>query len=386
MILTNRYEPTLQVAEKHWQACRLHQELVNIYEFIDLPEGIRSIEQQNSSILRAYYAGAIDHNLVDIKTIKYIVNGNIKPRGIHERAIEQYVKAEQYLDSVIDQPIQLSMLYQLHKLLVLDLYNNREDVNLFSQNSTRPPERLNQSTELELDSLFSFLNTDDEHNPIVQSWILHFRLLNLPLFTEGKTKIASLLQYFWLKKKNMNLFGLMSLDHELYLNKDEYIQFVGEQNPEYNADMQVQFDFGMSLYFNQLERLKLLLRSYFRKQVDFEKLNPRQKNIMNYVFERGYKLKEMDASVLNKRQKLIMYIIQNRGFISTKDLVSEFECNRKTIQRDFAVLTDYNLVKIIGQGAGLRYAVNVTENKHSTLLKYQTVWVADEPAALEVED
>lgn len=386
MILTNRYEPTLQVAEKHWQACQLHQELVNIYEFIDLPEGIRTIEQQNSSILRAYYAGALDHNLVDIKTIKYIVSGNIKPRGINERAIEQYVKAELYLDSIINQPIQLSMLYQLHKILVLDLYNNREDVNLFSQNSTRVPERLNQSTELELDSLFAFLNTDDEHHPIVQSWILHFRLLSLPLFSEGKTKIASLLQYFWLKKKNMNLFGLMSLDHELYLNKDEYIQYVNTENTEQVADMQVQFDFGMNLFYHQLDRLKLLLRSYFRKQVDFEKLNPRQKNIMNYVFERGYKLKEMDDSILNKRQKLIMYIIQNRGFISTKDLVSEFDCNRKTIQRDFAVLTDSNLVKVIGQGAGLRYAVNVTENKHTTLHKYQTPLVAEEVQLSDLED
>ncbi len=386
MILTNRYEPSLQIAEIHWQTCRLYQELVNIYEFIDLPEAIRSIEQQNSTILRAYYAGALDHNLVDIKTVKYIVSGNIKPRGMNERAIEQYVKAEQYLDSLIDQPVQLNMLYQLHKILVLDLYNNREDVNLFSQNSTRVPERLNQSTEMELDSLFAFLNTDDEHHPIIQSWILHFRLLSIPLFSEAKTKIASLIQYYWLKKKNMNLFGLMSVEHELYLNKDEYIQFTDESNPEYISDMQIQFEFGMNLFDNQLDRLKMLLRSYFRKQVDFDKLNARQKNIMNYVFERGYRLKEIDASILNNRQKLIMYIIQNRGFISTKDLVSEFDCNRKTIQRDFAVLTDNNLVKIIGQGAGLRYAVNVTENKHPNLSKYQTPLVADEPVLADLDN
>jgi DeoR/GlpR family transcriptional regulator of sugar metabolism len=96
---------------------------------------------------------------------------------------------------------------------------------------------------------------------------------------------------------------------------------------------------------------------------------------MNYVFERGYKLKEIDDSILNKRQKLIMYIIQHRGFISTKELVNEFDCNRKTIQRDFQLLLDLNLVKSIGAGAGLRYSINLHENGNPQLEKYQADFV-----------
>ncbi|MES2558462.1 MAG: DeoR family transcriptional regulator [Bacteroidota bacterium] len=385
MILTSKYEPAILIENLHWQSCRLQDELVKIYEFIDLPDHIRIIEQQNSTILRAYYANALSHNIVDIKTVKYIVTGNIKPKGINERAVEHYVKAEQYLNSVIHEPLSIQMLYQLQKILILDLYNNREDINLFSTNSTRVPERLSPTAEMELESLFAFMNHDDEFPPIIQSWILHFRLLNIRLFSECTTKIASLLQHFWLKKKGMDVFGLLSLEHELYANKHEYQNYTDDQLPDYISDQQQQFDFGMELYGMQLERLKQLLRSYFRKQVDFEKLNPRQKNIMNYVFERGYRLKEIDDSVLNKRQKLIMYIIQNRGFISTKELVSEFECNRKTIQRDFTELTEQNLVKVIGKGAGLRYAVNLTERKHEGLAKYQSEWVVDDPVEMEEE-
>jgi predicted HTH transcriptional regulator len=125
----------------------------------------------------------------------------------------------------------------------------------------------------------------------------------------------------------------------------------------------------------QLGRLKDLLRNYFRQQVDFDKLNPRQKNIMNYVFERGYKLKEIDDSILNKRQKLIMYIVQHRGFISTKELVNEFDCNRKTIQRDFQLLLDLGLVKSIGAGAGLRYCINLQEKGNPLMEKYQADFI-----------
>lgn len=364
----------------------MQDELLKIYEFIDLPENIREIEQQNSTILRAYYANALDHNIIDIKTVKYIVSNNIKPKGINERAIEHYVKAERYLDSAVNEPLSISMLYQLQKILILDLYNNREDINLFSTVSTRVAERLSPTAELELESLFEFMNHDDELHPIIQSWILHFRLLNIRLFSECRTKIASLLQHFWLKKKKMEVFGLLSLEHELYLSKNDYRNFFEDQSQDVAGDIQQQLNFGMELFDMQLDRLKQLLRSYFRKQVDFDKLNPRQKNIMNYVFERGYRLKEMDDSVLNKRQKLIMYIIQHKGFISTKDLASEFECNRKTIQRDFVSLTEQNLVKVIGKGAGLRYAVNLTERKHEGLAKYQSPLVAEEETELTEED
>jgi Fic family protein len=379
MILTHKYEPSIGVDETHWKQCNLHDEWSKIFEFIDLPQQVQLVEQQNSLILRAYYANAIDHNIVDIKTIKYMLSGNIKPKGINERAVEQYIKAEQYLQTLLVNPLSIQVLYQLHKILVLDLYNNREDVNLFSQNNTRSPERLSQTDELEIESLFDFLNTDDEFHPVIQSWILHFRILGLRLFSEGKTKIASLLQYYWLCKKGTHAQAFLSLDHELYASKNEYQAAITQRLDEDDInELQQQINFGMQLFEVHMQRLKQLLQSYFRKQVDFDKLNPRQKNIMNYVFERGYKLKEMDDAVLNKRQKLIMYIIQNRGFISTKELVNEFDCNRKTIQRDFTVLTDNNLVKIIGQGAGLKYAVNVAEHKHTNLAKYQSAWVAEE--------
>lgn len=380
MILVNKIEPAVVTESHHYECFRQYTELLKIYDFIDLPENIKAIEQSNSTILRAYYANAIDHNIIDIKTVKYIVEGKIKPKALNERGVEQYVKAEQWLRTQLDSPLSVEMLYQLQKILVLDLYNNREDVNLFTTNSTRVPEKLSVTSQMELESLFEYMNHDADHHPVIQSWVMHFRLLQMRLFSEAKSKIASLLQNFWLEKNKVNMNGLLSIEHELYVSKNEYQSFLGESRDveKMAATEQQQLDFGMMLYGNQLERLKTLLRSYFRQQVEFDKLNARQKNIMNYVFERGYRLKEFDDSVLNQRQKLIMYIIQHKGFISTKELVSEFDCNRKTIQRDFTTLLELNLVKVIGKGAGLRYAVNVTETKHDYLAQYQSPLVIED--------
>jgi Fic family protein len=378
MILLQKYEPQLITDENHYRIFQRHTDLIKIYEFVELPEQLQQIEKQNSQILRNYYANALDHNLVDMKTVKYVLNGNLRPKGLSERAIEQYAKAEHWLHSQLDQPLQVSMLYQLHKLLTLDLYNNREDINLFSANKTRSPEKLSFDTEQQLEALFEFVNNDTEYHPVTLSWILHFRILNMQLFSEAQTKMALLLQNFLLRKRGMDLFGLFSIEHELYLSKNEYQTYFGE---EANTDLQQQVEFGMQMYSNQLNRLKLLLRSYFRKQIDFDKHTPRLKNIMNYVFERGFKLKEIDDSVLNKRQKLIMYVIQQKGFIATKELIDEFGCNRKTIQRDFNALLELNLVKVVGQGAGLKYAVNIQETKYDFLQQYQTAYLQEENAA-----
>ncbi len=386
MILINKYEPAINIDEAFVQYQHQYEELKKIFSFIDLPETIIETEQTNSAILRNYYANAIDHNLLEVKTVKYILNKNIRPTGAAERAIFQYQKAEEYLFSNLNEPLSLTMVYQLQKILITDLYNQSTDSNLFNK-SFKQPEKLHAETELELDNLFEFLNIDTEFHPIIQSWMLHFKILALPMFSESKNKFASLLQNFWLRKHNMDLNGLLSIEHELYIKKNEYLAyFIENRNSENQQDQHLneQIAFGLKLHANQLTRMYQLLQSYFRKQVDYDKLTPRQKNIMNFVFERGYKLKEIDDSILNKRQKLIMYIIQHRGFVSTKELVSEFECNRKTIQRDFTHLLELNLVKVIGQGSALKYSLNLDNHKQDPINQYQSSYLKNSDENLDL--
>lgn len=386
MILINKYEAAINIDEAFVQYQHQYEELKKIFSFIDLPEAIIESEQFNSTILRNYYANAIDHNLLEVKTVKYILNKNIRPTGAAERAVYQYQKAEEFLFSNLHEALSISLVYQLHKILITDLYNQNADTNLFNK-SFKQPEKLHAETELELDSLFEFLNIDTEFHPIIQSWMLHFKILALPLFSESKNKFASLLQSFWLRKHNMDLNGLLSLEHELYIKKNEYLAyFIENKNNENTQDhhLNEQIAFGLKLHANQLTRMYQLLQSYFRKQVDYDKLTPRQKNIMNFVFERGYKLKEIDDSIINKRQKLIMYIIQHRGFVSTKELVSEFECNRKTIQRDFVHLLELNLVKVIGQGSALKYSLNLDNQKQDPIHNYQSEYLKNSDENLEL--
>ena len=117
MILINKYEAAISIDEAFVQYQHQYEELKKIFDFIDLPDAIVETEKLNSSILRNYYANAIDHNLLEIKTVKYIISRNIRPSGAAESAVFQYYKAEKYLFENLNQPLTISMVYHLHKIL-----------------------------------------------------------------------------------------------------------------------------------------------------------------------------------------------------------------------------------------------------------------------------
>ncbi len=167
MILINKYEPVISIDEAFLQCVQDQVELCKIYEFIDLPDHIRNIEKLNSAILRNYYANALDNNLLDIKSVKYLINKNLRASNMAERAVEQYQKAEQFIDEQLHEQLSIPLLYQIEKIIIEDLYQNTGEVNLFSSQIARIPEKLSMESELELESLFDFLNSDSEFHPII---------------------------------------------------------------------------------------------------------------------------------------------------------------------------------------------------------------------------
>jgi Fic family protein len=384
MITINKYEPLTNIEDAFNKYISQYNELNKIFEFIDLPESIIKLEEFNSVILRNYYANAIDNNLLDIKQVKQIIESDEFPQTVAEAKVYLFDLAEQFLFSKVDQPISVGLVYKVNYILNLTNYSHQTDIETLFIKDSLFTEKLDENTEQELETLFNFLNSDSEFHPIVQSWMLHFKIISLPMFLKSKNMYASLFQSFWLKKHQMDMNGLLSLEHELYINKQEYeTYFLGNNTKEIH--LKDQLEFGLSLYSNQLTRLYQLLQSYFHKQINYSNLKPRQKNIMNFVFKQGYKLKEVDDDVLNQRQKLIMYLIQHRGYVSTKDLAIEFDCNRKTIQRDFLHLTELNFVKTFGQGSALKYCLNMDLLNHDPINQYQSSYLVNSDEYIELE-
>ncbi|MFN4083841.1 MAG: DeoR family transcriptional regulator [Bacteroidia bacterium] len=359
MVQVENYKPVISIHEAFGNCIFINEELVKIYNFIDLPDHVKAYEKQNASVIRNYYANLLDGNLVDLNTVKDIIEHNKITKNLNEKAVSNYYQAEKYLTENSNSRLSLELFYKVFGML-----NTNESEYLFS---------LTTDIEEDLAEHFEFLNLDTEFHPILQSWMLNFKILQITINNKINCRLASLFQNFWLLKHNYSVNGLLGIEHDLYLNKQEFSKYFYSTT---HQNLNEQIVFGLKIHLEQLGKIKLLLRSYFRKQIGYEKMQPRQKNIMNYVFEQGYKLKEVNESILNKRQKLIMYIVQHKGFVSTKELVPMFDCNRKTIQRDFNLLLEFGFVKAIGAGAGLKYSVNLSENLPKSFMKYQSSYLS----------
>lgn len=345
-------------------------ELGNIYKFLELPEKIIRIEQFNSSASRSYYANALERSVADLETLKHLLSKKQQAKGYNEKTLFVYREAEEMLLKRAGEDLSVGLLKDLHQLVSGEVNKTTNDFDLFTIQYHKLPETLSSVAEAELGELFAFINSNRELDPLSLSWILHFELLRIQPYNSDAPVLARLLHYFWLSKHQLTLDGLLTLEHELYLNRHRYFD-LQQIKSEYPAELFNQYiGFGQDIFLQNLERIKLMLRHYFRKQVEYEDATPRQRNMMNFVFERGYKLTLFQERTLNKRQELIMYIIHHKGFCSTKELTEEFGCNRKTIQRDFTDLLNFNLVRTIGNGSSLRYAVSIKENYNEQMATF----------------
>ncbi len=340
---------------------KLHEfyfELGNIFRFLELPDKVVRIEQFNASASRSYYANALERSIADLETLKNILSKKAQAKGFNEKTLYIYREAEEYLIKKRDEPLCVDLLVQLHKLISSTVNRSTEDFDLFTIQYHKLPESLTQMEEAQLAEVFDMVQNETELDPIATSWILHFEILRIKPFGSDAPILARLMQNFWLAKHSLNMDGLLTLEHELFLNRSRYFE-LREQEEFSIENIKSKIEFGNEIFHNNLVRVKQVLRQYFRKQVEYDDANPRQRNIMNYVFEHGYKLKLYSHGLLNKRQELIMYIIHHKGFVSTKELTEEFGCNRKTIQRDFNDLLKMNMVRTIGNGSSLRYSVSI---------------------------
>ncbi len=238
----------------------------------------------------------------------------------------------------------------------------------------------------ELAALFTFVQESPVH-PLVVSWIFHAELLRIAPFTANNDKVARVLQYHYLNRKSYTLAGFLHLELEDFLFKKRYYETLEQLNrsQEYSGVIGM----GMQLIQQNLQRVENLLKTLYRRTIDYQGMPPRQRNQINYIFDRGFELRQGEGKLNNRQQKIMEFILQE-GSVSTKELTDQFACNRKTIQRDFADLLEQDLVTITGNGSALRYTLNMKDRDRHELSAYQTVLldplrIAEQPSLFDEE-
>ncbi len=373
------FEPILKI-EPHG-VINQYQKLARILRFIQLlPETIEH-EQLNSALFRVHYSTALEGVDYQFELVKQIVSNERKPMERFEQEIYGYHMAEISLYQRIAQPLDVYLINDMQQVFFAAPPSGND---LFSSTiSEFKAVDLSVLFSSGISSMFSFLGEDKKYDPIVQSWMLHFYILAKGPFGKSNPKIARLLQFYWLIRNNCALLGMLQLDRALYYQKHEYNQLheqaviFGKNLSEHDPmDFTPFVRFGLQVHSQELKSLEGRLKEYFRRRADYDKLQPRLRNAVNFAFEHGCEFSIPQDTEFNERQQELLYILCRHGVVQTKELFPQFDCNRKTIQRDFNELSEAGIATSVGEGRGLKYVMPVKKSVAEPYCQYQAEFAA----------
>lgn len=233
----------------------------------------------------------------------------------------------------------------------------------------------------------SFSYSPSEH--ILASWLVHFAVLSGMPSLKRHTVLARFAQNLYLKTVGMDACGLLSMNmailphQSMYKRACDQFRFKGTEDI-LSSDMNNLVLLGLRIHEAALRESNIQLRDIYQDQIEFEDLTARQRNMVNYFFDEGFQYEKPGTNGLNERQQKIIDLVYENHFVSTKDLSLIFRCNRKTIQRDFTELLDSGMVRMMGNGAALRYTVNIRTRPNSALERLQNIRLSELPTQISL--
>lgn len=363
------------VEVKFLQPAQAFSHLQTILQNINIPYLKVKQEVEHLTELRANCAAGLD--MQDV-SFEQIANNLRLPKELSSELAKKgqlFIQSEKFLNQYMGNNLCMKTLSEFNHYLEVgagtgtSLFNNDT---LFSS-IPAPSVDVNDNLVSLFDELYNKSTMD---KVLYNSWLLHHDIIKHAHFFKHKAMVARLLQYSYLKQHNMHLYGMLAIEEMLLKYKAEYSRLLNliEQEDILGEFMQ----FGALMHTKVLKNTEQRIKLLYRTDIGYKKLSPWQRNLSNYLFSKGFDMKLAGNNAeLNTRQTEILQIILKDGFVSTKDMVEKFECNRKTIQRDFAELLEANLVRAIGKGSALRYGLSLKDKTNNYLERYQTVELDD---------
>jgi len=224
---------------------------------------------------------------------------------------------------------------------------------------------------------------------ILASWYIHYAVLNSLPALKRYPVFARFAQTLYLRCHGMDAVGLQSINmailphQKMYKRATDQLKFKDTQDL-LHCEMNSLVMLGIDIHHQSLSLANHQLRGLYQDKIEYEDLTPRQRNMVNYFFDKGYQNAVPETGHLNERQQKIMELIHENHFSSTKDLSLIFRCNRKTIQRDFTELLDMGLVRQMGNGAALRYTVHIKDRPYAGLERLQNIRLGEVPIQISL--
>ncbi|MDZ4759183.1 MAG: DeoR family transcriptional regulator [Bacteroidota bacterium] len=381
MVIDKLLTPIINLPDSEGQsALDAYAKMLGIFRFVDLDENTIEEERLQSALYRVHYSTALEGVDYQFEHVKQLVNNEKQPLEQLEREVMGYHQAEMYLFKRMDLPFDVYMINDMQQVFFSKPPEGIKNDLFTSQIYTYQGVDLSLLYDTGMSALCDFLQHDTQWDPLTQSWVIHFFVMMKGPWGQANGRVARLLQFNWLLRHNLTLAGLLVIEQQLYKHKAVYIslcQTAMQKGKEAKLDRPIDFTdyikFGYKFHKAYLETLQDNLKNYYTNNTHYNTAGPRLKNVINYVFEKAGSINFESHQGLNERQQQLMQVLYRQGVIQTKELFDTFDVNRKTLQRDFIELAERGLIKVTGEGRGVKYTLNMGIPLPAKLQRYQAI-------------
>lgn len=381
MVVDKLLTPIINLSDSEGQSVLdAYAKVLGIFRFVNLDEETIEQERLQSALYRVHYSTALEGVDYQFEHVRQLVNNEKEPLEQLEREVMGYHQAEMFLFKRMSQPFDIYLLNDMQHVFFSKPPENIKNDLFSSQIYNYQGVDLSQLYDSGMAALCDFLQHDTQWDPLTQSWVIHFFVMMKGPWGKANGRVARLLQFNWLLRNNLTIAGLLVLEQHLFKQKEIYLalcQTAELKGAELKMDRPIDFTeylkFAYKLHKSYVEILQDNLKNYYTSNTHYHNAPPRLKNVINYVFEKAGSINFSGHQGLNARQEQLIQILYRQGVIQTKDLFDTFDVNRKTLQRDFVELAERGLIKVTGEGRGVKYTIQIGEAIPSNLQKYQAI-------------
>jgi len=225
-----------------------------------------------------------------------------------------------------------------------------------------------------LEDVISIAN-DPGAEPLVKCWLVYYMLVAIKPFNDDNEAIARLTCYAILKQENLHFNFLLSLEEYVFGSAGFIAYSYLYEQESFQKKMERDLTGYLTICLqSMLQNVEAIEKEYFiiaaKEQLDYDTLPPRSKNFINFWLKKGFYQNYETIFNLSARQHEILVHLLKNGGISTKDLSTIFEVDRKTIQRDFSQLIDFNIIGQKGAGRGIKYYICFDKREEAAIERF----------------
>lgn len=285
-----------------------------------------------------------------------------------ERALAPWVlslqKANTYAEKRLDS-FELMHLKKCHEILLRDTRNEKYGGILrnVSDNKSSGNYELPENEQLSDLTLFILkqMKSKKAMHPLIKSWTMYLLFDIVQPFMSFNQALSLTISNQLLSQEGFHFNGLYVWEKQMMhdWNTHQSIKlnslFPVNSKERLESDATAFFENCAGLCLESLAEVEDTVIDEVKASVGYAKMSPHQKNSFNYLFDYGFKQYYNAIDSLNERQQSILRDVTLNRNVTTKQMVMEYRCDRKTIQRDFADLMDMGIIAQEGKTKTIIY-------------------------------